>query len=101
MNPCEIRDGLRVKTCNILGTTKRFLIEEKNLKARQANKEGVVIGDVSCRNENVWQILHDDDTVGVYTFDEFEKYTEIYTSYGSFYDEDEDEDEEFDDLDEE
>ena len=73
MDQNKIVDGMRVRTTEVLYKSDPgvFRVASKNLDARQANKEGFVLGRLPGHRGNVWWVKHDDETVGAYLFAEF------------------------------
>lgn len=64
--------GLRVITKSNLGSTMGMTVHQRHCSARKPNKEGDVGGWVPGHGGDLWWVNHDDGTVGVYMFDEFE-----------------------------
>ncbi|MEK7151426.1 MAG: hypothetical protein AAB784_01780 [Patescibacteria group bacterium] len=61
-----------MRTHGSLESTMGLLVARKHLDARQPNKEGEVKGWVPGHGGDVWWVAHNDETVGAYSFEEFE-----------------------------
>jgi len=73
MNPSEIKQGMKVKTTNKLGSTIGMLINPRYLCARRPNTEGILLGHVpGGHGGDVFWVKHGEADIGPYCFNEFQ-----------------------------
>lgn len=70
MDDKDVKVGMRVKTNSLLADASAFVVPHLMVRRRPAT-EGVVQENFGKAGE-LWRILHEDATVGVYSCGEFE-----------------------------
>ncbi|MDD5696584.1 MAG: hypothetical protein PHO90_01245 [Candidatus Pacebacteria bacterium] len=71
MNRYGVRIGLRVVIVSKLDDTKDLGIAKEHLHVRRPDEEGVVESRASADGGYLWWVRHNDNTMGIYGFDEF------------------------------
>ncbi len=73
MQDRDVEPGLSVKVTELKEAyTKAFFVRKQYLQARRLGAVGVVHSYVSGHGGDVWWVRHEDGSVAVYMFDEFE-----------------------------
>lgn len=68
----DVKIGLKVEITKLEDNTRGMFVAKKHLDVRRVGAKGTVVGYVPGHGGDVWWVRHDDETVGVYIFDEFE-----------------------------
>ena len=68
----QVRDLMSVRVADKLGKPKGWMVDKKNINARRAGAEGLVIGCVAGHGGEVFWVSHGGGEIAVYTSDELE-----------------------------
>lgn len=69
----NIKAGINIVTNDSLESTRGMLVAERHLAARRPGIQGVIKCYVPGHGGDVWAIEHDDGSVAVYVYTEFEQ----------------------------
>ena len=67
----NLKQGMKVKTCLMLGSTKGMFVHQKHIYARRANTMGTLLQWVPGHGGDVWAVEHEDKSIATYCVTEF------------------------------